>query len=277
MTNKNCLICNIQCEDFKVWNEHKIFICKICEFSFIEKKKKINEVFSPSEKNFYEKAITGDSERENFFAMKIAQNRIGFYEKILGRKPLNILEVGCGTAVISKGFLENGIDYTGIEFDESIYEIAISKSRNVIYGDFLKTNFENKKFDIVFASQVVEHIEDPNIFFKKCNEALNKNGVLHIDVPNEHSMISYLRKIFKNNKYYGAIRPPYHMRAYSPTSIKNLFLRNNFDNINIFSKINFDRTFGQLVLNVGFKIAILFRLQKLIGLNSLLIGIAQKK
>ena len=34
------------------------------------------------------------------------------------RKPLNILEVGCGTAVSSKGFLKNGIDYTGIEFDK---------------------------------------------------------------------------------------------------------------------------------------------------------------
>jgi len=276
MADKNCLICNIQINDFKIWKEYKIFICKICKFSFIEKKMKVNEVFSPSEKSFYEKAIAGDSERENLFATKIAQNRISFYEKFLGRKPLNVIEVGCGTAVTSKGFLENGIDYTGIEFDENIYKFAISKSRNVIYGNFLKTNFK-KKFDILFASQVVEHIEDPNMFFKKCNEVLNENGILHIDVPNEHSMISYLRKIFKNNKYYGAIRPPYHLRAYSPISIKNLFLRNNFDNIKTFSKINFDRTFGQLVLKVPFKIAVLFRLQQLTGLNSLLIGIAQKK
>ena len=263
----------------KNWNEHKILICTECSFSFIKTnkgQKKKEEVFSPSEKSFINQSIIGDKKRENLFAYKIVKNRIYVYEKILKKKPLNILEVGCGTAVISNGFLQNGIDYTGVEFDKHFYDFAKSKSRNVIFGDFLETNFE-KKFDVLFASQVLEHIDEPNIFFKKCNEVLNENGILHIDVPNEHSMISYLRKIFKNNKYYGAIRPPYHLRAYSPISIKNLFLRNNFDNIKTFSKINFDRTFGQLVLKVPFKIAVLFRLQQLTGLNSLLIGIAQKK
>ena len=277
MLDNNCLICNKKCEHFKVWNKYKIFICKICKLSFIQKKKEeTNKVFSPSEKSFYEKSILGDTEREDLFTKKISKNRISFYEKLLGRKPLNILEVGCGTAVSSNGFLKNDIKYTGIELDESIFKFAISKKRNVIYGDFLKFDFE-KKFDIIFASQVVEHIENPNIFFKKCNEILNTNGILHIDVPNDNSMISYLRKIFKNNKYYGAIRPPFHMRAFSQTSLKNLFLKNNFYLVKTFSKINSDRTFGQLVLKVPFKIAILFGLQKLTGLNSLLVGVAQKK
>jgi 2-polyprenyl-3-methyl-5-hydroxy-6-metoxy-1,4-benzoquinol methylase len=134
-----------------------------------------------------------------------------------------------------------------------------------------------KKFDILFASQVVEHIDEPNIFFKKCNEVLKKDGILHIDVPNDRSLISCLRKIFKNNKYYGAIRPPYHMRAYSSNSLKKLFLKNNFYNIKTSSKINLDRTYGQLVEKLPFKIIFLFRLQQLIGMNSLLVGIAQKK
>ncbi len=275
--NSNCLICNKECEKFKIWKEYKINICKTCKFSFIKTKKaEIDEVFSPSEKSFYDRAIAGDKERENFFTSIIVKNRIKFYEKLLKRKPLNILEVGCGTAVSSEGFLKNGIDYTGIEFEKSIYNFAVSKSRNVIFGDFLKFNFK-KKFDILFASQVVEHIEEPNLFFNKCFEVLNNDGILHIDVPNENSMISYLRKFFKNENFYGAIRPPYHMRAYTSISLNNLFLRNNFHKIKTFSKINFDRTFGQLVIKVPFKIALFFRLQQMTGLNSLLVGIAQKK
>ena len=175
----NCLICEKECSEFKIWNEYKINICKICKFFFIEiKKSETNEVFSPSEKNFYERAIAGDKDREDFFTNNMVKNRIKFYEKLLKRKPLNILEVGCGTAVSSKGFLKNGIDYTGIEFDKSIYNFVIKKSRNVIFGDFLKFNFK-KKFDVLFASQVVEHIDNPNIFFNKCFEVLNNNGILH--------------------------------------------------------------------------------------------------
>ena len=67
------------------------------------------------------------------------------------------------------------------------------------------------------------------------------------------------------------------MRAYTSVSLNNLFLKNNFHKLKIFSKINFDRTFGQIVIKVPFKIAFFFRLQQMTRLNSLLVGIAQKK
>ena len=192
----------------------------------------MEEVFSPTEKSFYYQSIASDKIREDLFIKKIVKNRISLYEKILKRKPLNILEVGCGTAVISEEFLQHGINYTGIELDKNIYNFAKSKSRD---------------------------------------------GILHIDVPNDRSMSSCLRKVFKNNKFYGAIRPPYHMRAYSSQSLNKLFSQNNFYNFKTFSKINFDRTFGQLIVKLPFKIALLFRLQQLTGMNSLLVGLAQKK
>ena len=37
-----------------------------------------------------------------------------------------------------EGFLKNKIHYTGIEYNRKIYNFAKKKSRNVIYGDFLK-------------------------------------------------------------------------------------------------------------------------------------------
>ena len=276
MINDSCLICSHRSQNHKNWNNHKIIICDQCSFSYIDTSKpQEGDVFSPSEKSFIDRSIENDKERSNLFTQEIVKNRINVYEKILKRRPLNILEIGCGTAVMSDGFSNNEINYSGIELDKNLYNFAKSKFRNVFYGDFLKTNFE-KKFDILFASQVVEHIDEPNFFFKKCNEVLNENGILHVDVPNDKSLISRLRKIFKNDKYYGSIRPPYHMRAYSANSLNKLFEKNNFYNIKTFSKINFDRTFGQLVKKVPFKIVLLFRLQQLSGMNSLLVGLAQK-
>jgi len=205
MTSDSCLICENKTINYKNWNQYTILICNECSFSYIKKNKiQMEEVFSPTEKSFYYQSIASDKIREDLFIKKIVKNRIYLYEKILKRKPLNILEVGCGTGVISDGFL-------------------------------------------------------------------------HIDVPNDRSMLSCLRKLFKNNKFYGAIRPPYHLRAYSTQSLNKLFSQNNFYNIKTFSKINFDRTFGQLVVKLPFKIALLFRLQQLTGMNSLLVGLAQKK
>ena len=277
MIEETCLICTNTCSNYKNWYEHKILICDDCSFSYIKKNKaKINEVFSISDKAFYDRSIVRYKERRELFLQKIVKNRISIYEKILKKKPLNILEIGCGTGVIADGFSQNGIEYFGIELDKNMYDFARKKSKNIFYGDFLNTNFK-KKFDVLFASQVVEHIDEPNIFFKKCNDVLEKNGILHVDVPNDGSMVSFLRKIFKNKKYHGAIRPPYHMRAYSLKSLNKLFLRNNFYNIKTFSKFNLDRTYGQIVETIPLKIALMFRLQQLTGMNSLLIGMAQKK
>ncbi len=277
MINETCLICKNNCTKYKKWDIYKILICDDCSFSYIKTNKvKDDTVYSVTEKNFYNRSIIRDKERSELFAKKIAKKRIGIYKKILKKKTFNILEIGCGSGVISDGFLQNGINYTGIDLDANMCNFAISKSRNVIYGNFLKTDF-NKKFDVLFASQVVEHIDEPNIFFKKCNEVLCKDGILHIDVPNDNSMISYLRKLYKNKKYYGAIRPPYHMRAYASKSLKKLFLNHNFYNIKTFSKFNLDRTYGQIVESIPFKINLLFRLQQFTGNNSLLVGLAQKK
>ena len=277
MTSESCLICKNKCTNFKKFNQYEILICDDCSFSYIKTNNaKSDEVFSKSEKNFYDRSIIRDMERSELFAKKIAKKRINVYKKILKKKPSSILEIGCGSAAISDGFLDNSVNYTGIEFDLNMYKFAISKSRNVVYGNFLTTNFK-QKFDVLFASQVVEHIDEPNIFFNKCNEVLSKDGILHIDVPNDNSMISYIRKIYSNKNYYGAIRPPYHMRAYTSKSLKKLFLNNNFYNIKTFSKFNLDRTYGQIVETIPFKINLLFRLQQITGKNSLLVGLAQKK
>lgn len=277
MINESCLICKNNCTKFKNWNIYKILICDDCSFSFIKTSNSTDDgIFSETEENFYNRSIIRDKERSELFIKKIAKKRIDVYKKILKKKTFNILEIGCGSAVISEGFSQNGVNYTGIELDRNMYNFAVSKSRNVIYGNFLTTNI-NKKFDVLFASQVVEHMYDPNIFFKKCNEVLSKDGILHIDVPNDNSMISYLRKVHKNKKYYGVIRPPYHMRAYASKSLKKLFLKHNFYNMKIFSKYNLDRTYGQIVESIPLKINLLFRLQQLTGNNSLLVGLAQKK
>jgi 2-polyprenyl-3-methyl-5-hydroxy-6-metoxy-1,4-benzoquinol methylase len=269
-----CLICHKSILKFYLWNNHKINQCNNCNFLFIDykSKKKINNTSTSNV--FYQGTRYEDTKREDLFSNTIAKRRILYYQKILKRKITNIMEVGCGTAASSKGFLNNNIHYTGLENNRSIFSFGKKKSRNIIYGDFLKKKFK-KKYDIIFASQVLEHFIDPNAFISKCKKILNNNGIIHLDLPNNSSWVSICRKFLPGKKHFGALEPLDHMRAYSPKSLKNLFLKHDLKPRLVDSFENDHRTFGQLTNKISIHKKIFFSLQNIFNRNSLLVGVAQ--
>ena len=146
--------------------------------------------------------------------------------------------------------------------------------RRFVKFQFINFQF-NKKYDVIFASQVLEHIDHPHAFIEKAASLLNHNGLIHVDVPNNESMISFLRKFMGGISDYGALRPPEHMRAYSKKSLRKLFEIHGFLPLNINSYANDDEVFGQLTINSASK-NIIFFIQSLLDMQSLLVGIARK-
>ena len=87
-----------------------------------------------------------------------------------------------------------------------------------------------EKFDIITAHQVLEHVENPITFINQILRILRPGGILHLEVPNNLSITSSLRKISPILSYdYGFIQPPMHMRAYSSYTIKQLFEKKIFN------------------------------------------------
>ena len=71
MTNESCLVCENKILNYKNWKQYKILICNECSFSYInENKIQMEEVFSPSEKSFYDQSIASDKIREDLFVKK---------------------------------------------------------------------------------------------------------------------------------------------------------------------------------------------------------------
>lgn len=274
-----CLICGSTRIINKIWSDHIINDCQECSFAWINFNKHdlATEGISNSSittDDFYDQAKELDSLRTSLFIKKIAQNRIKKYSELLERPIKSILEVGCGTGATSDGFVLNNIEWEGIEVNQEIYNFSLSKNRNVNYGDFINFQF-NKKYDVIFASQVLEHIDHPHAFIEKAASLLNHNGLIHVDVPNNESMISFLRKFMGGISDYGALRPPEHMRAYSKKSLRKLFEIHGFLPLNINSYANDDEVFGQLTINSASK-NIIFFIQSLLDMQSLLVGIARK-
>lgn len=72
---------------------------------------------------------------------------------------------------------------------KKVYSIDIKKQINInhvnhnfIVGDFINTKI-NLKFDSIYASHVLEHIQDTGMFLHKCRNILRDDGIMFIVVP----------------------------------------------------------------------------------------------
>jgi 2-polyprenyl-6-hydroxyphenyl methylase / 3-demethylubiquinone-9 3-methyltransferase len=114
-------------------------------------------------------------------------------------KGLNILDIGCGGGLISEPMARLGGVVTGIDASEKNIKIAKIHSKK----SKLKINYLNKspeqlenleKFDVILNLEVVEHVDNVNLYIKSCYNLLKKDGLMFTATLNR-SLISYLKAI----------------------------------------------------------------------------------
>ena len=112
---------------------------------------------------------------------------------------LNILDIGCGGGLISEPMARLGASVTGIDASEKNINIAKSHSKkNGLKINYLHTSPENlehiEKFDIILNLEIVEHVDNVNLYIKSCYKLLKNNGLMFTATLNR-SLMSYLKAI----------------------------------------------------------------------------------
>ena len=114
-------------------------------------------------------------------------------------KELKILDIGCGGGLISEPLARLGGNVTGIDASEKNIKIAKLHSEQ----NNLKINYLNKspeqldgkeKFDIILNLEVVEHVNDLDLYLKSCESLLKKNGLMFTATLNR-TLTSYVKAI----------------------------------------------------------------------------------
>ena len=104
----------------------------------------------------------------------------------LNLKPKTVIDVGSGGGFHAKSFIQNGAVVDCIDFGTSIYaQDANYKNLSVRYGDF-NTMHIKSKYEIVWASHVLEHQRNIGIFLDKLISCCEDNGRVIITVPAPH-------------------------------------------------------------------------------------------
>jgi len=124
---------------------------------------------------------------------KIKKGKINFLEG------LNILDIGCGGGLISEPMARLGGNVTGIDAAEKNIRIAkLHSKKNNLEINYINTSpeklIEKEKFDIILNLEIVEHVENVNLFIQSCYKLLKKNGLMFTATLNR-SFYSYVTAI----------------------------------------------------------------------------------
>ena len=114
-------------------------------------------------------------------------------------KDLKILDIGCGGGLISEPLARLGGEVTGIDASEKNIEVAkLHSKKNNLNINYLNKSPEqlnnSEKFDIVLNLEVVEHVENVDLYIKSCSNLLKKNGIMFTATLNR-TIVSYIKAI----------------------------------------------------------------------------------
>ncbi|WP_243414808.1 methyltransferase domain-containing protein [Flagellimonas aquimarina] len=157
----------------------------------------------------------------------------------MGKK---FLDFGAGTGIAYKAACELGFECYYQDLDNEAKDFTIKnfglQSKNIIED----IESCDKKFDLIFSDNVIEHVKTPFTFIENLLNLLNDGGQLVIKSPHSGNTETYFNPMISINKYlftalkYNSIKmtfrgflkrfwhcdPPRHLYSFSKDSFKYL-------------------------------------------------------
>lgn len=263
-------------------NKHQYGECGSCGLAFVRPFElgltaEVGEAASSVTKPSYLQMMAQHAEERGRLAEEMAFRRLEFYEGILGRKVESICEVGAGDGAFFTAYQNLRVTYVGLDVNRQMVERAHTLGRNLLYGGPEVALELGKSFDVVFCSQVLEHVLEPVSFLNKVWQLLTEDGILHVDVPNHNGLTATIRKVYPHHGEYGFLQPPHHQIAYTRRSLAYLLRNTGFEPLWIRPKSNFDPIWGQLAVGPSSARRQALRVAGWFGMGSLLVMVGRKR
>jgi len=136
----------------------------------------------------------------------------------------SILDIGCATGALIASLRDKGWRVTGVEISPSGIYAKNERKLDVRSVPLEENHFPDNSFDVILASHLIEHLNEPKIFLEETYRILKKGGSLFITTPD---ISGFQARVF-GSRWRSAI----------------------FDHLYLFSR----RTLMKMLKSVGYKI-----------------------
>ncbi len=157
-------------------------------------------------------------------ASKIRRS-LGRVKRLMRASPpgKKFLDIGCNIGYMVAAAHQAGLEAHGIDIDESA--IATARQSFPEAGHFETISIQDlaargDTFDIVYMSEVIEHVRDPDSFIAAAARVMRPGGLLYITAPDgAHFAVP------KNFADWGMVCPPEHLTFFSRAGMKKMLSR----------------------------------------------------
>lgn len=155
-----------------------------------------------------------------------------FVENTKGEK-IKVLDCGAGHGAFTKKLFEDGYDVSACDlFPEIFYYDKVECKKADVTA---KLPYDDNSFDAIVAMEIMEHIQDHEVFFNEANRILEQGGSVYISTPNVLSLKSRIRFMFTGFFY-----------SFKPLEITN------YDGLQHVASLTLDQ-YDYLAVKRGFK------------------------
>ncbi|HRS97054.1 MAG TPA: class I SAM-dependent methyltransferase [Smithella sp.] len=144
------------------------------------------------------------------------------------KKALSVLDIGCGSGVLSEAIKKKGYVVWGIEINREAANRARLRIDRVINEDLLQ--FEkiegiigDERFEYIIFSNILEHLYDPCLTIENYLRFLKPDGLILVSVPNVAVWINRIKLLFGNFDYTDTgVMDKTHIRFFTVKTAKRL-------------------------------------------------------
>jgi len=154
------------------------------------------------------------------------------------QKSDRIIELGCGAGNIMEK-IDSAEELWGVDLSDFMLKLARQKKYKVPV-EFVKANLEklpaeitNSKFDKIYCSEVLEHVENPGKVLAEIKKIAKKDSVIVVSIPNE-TLINKIKRILQKlklfNLFFSGISPKmnneWHLHLFNLAKLKEILKEN---------------------------------------------------
>jgi 2-polyprenyl-3-methyl-5-hydroxy-6-metoxy-1,4-benzoquinol methylase len=232
-----CPSCNkTEINPFGNKNSYELYQCQSCSLIFVHPMPS-NEVLNDFYQNYHKTSqYTGKIDSKQRRARKRIKSIIKY------TKGKSFIDVGCNAGFAVEAARTLGLDAMGIDVDKTSVEFA--------QGFYPESNFQaisiqelaktEKTFDMIYCSEVIEHLSQVQDFVSSLYKILKPDGVILLTTPD---ILHY--SVNKAPIEWDAVRPPEHLLYFSKKSLISLFKAHNFSTVKC--RFNFKPTLKAII------------------------------
>jgi SAM-dependent methyltransferase len=139
------------------------------------------------------------------------------------RRTNRLLDIGCGAGSLLEAARRAGWEAHGTEVSAPAVEHARAAGFEVFCGDLAEAGFPEGHFDVVTASEILEHLPDPRAMVREIARVVRPGGLFWGTTPHGRGLSARLL-----GERWSVVSPPEHLQLFSLGGVERMLREAGF-------------------------------------------------